>query len=188
MNSALDLAIYLQVILAELLTGHYNVVFLTRSAILPMANPFKPSPTSVQMQHEFQPTMPEVGLLPNRIASTNLPVSRSGDSLAFLNLLHTGCFFVNASLPLGDLIRDYDLFAPGHGVSKLMSEVCPSGHPILHAMALSDCANIVACFSRGNPRTQDRSSRLIINAIEDDMDTVNVSFCCAPFNIADVGA
>ena len=187
LNSALDLAIYLQLILAELLTGHYNVEFPTRSTVLPTMNPFKPPTTSVQMQHEFQSTMHEVGILPNRIVSTHLSVSWSGDSLAFLNLSRTGCFSLT-SLSLGNLIHDYDLFASGHGVSKLKTEVGPSGHPIIHATALSDCANINARLSRGNPRTQDRSPRLIINAIKDAMDTVNVSFCCAPFNIADVGA
>ena len=73
LNSAVDLAIYLQVVIAELLTGRYNVDFSTRTSVLPMMNPFKHSPSHMQIQQEFQAA--DTSSLRTRIISTNLSVS-----------------------------------------------------------------------------------------------------------------
>ena len=187
LNSALDLTIYLQVILSELLTGHYNVDFLTRSTVLPMMNPFKPSPTSVQMQREFQKHAQHLSPRKNKIVSTNVSMSWSPKQTVFLNFLCGDCVSWT-SLSLADLVHNYDIFMTGGLDAHMPKGTAEKGStPIIHAMALSDCANIIACLSRGNPRTQDKATRLILNAIKDAMHSVNVSFCCAPFNIADVG-
>ena len=187
LNSALDLTVYLQVILSELLTGRYDVDFLTRSTILPMMNPFKPSPTSIQMQHEFQTQPPVPSKLNNRSISNHVSLAVFEDRGAALNLSRADCFSMT-SLSLGELAHSYDIFVhDSQNVIRAEKTLNGCRAPLIHAMALGDCANIISCLSRGNPRTQDKSTRLILNAIKDAMTTVNVSFCCAPFNIADVG-
>ena len=187
LNVAFDLTIYLHVIISEFLTGHYNVDFLTRPTVLPMMNLSKPSPSSLQMQQEFQTAAPEISQLTAAISPTNSSVSYVSGSSAFLNMPCLDCFS-SVSIPLGELAREYDILFGGDGVASSTSGVCRSDQPLIHAMALSGCANISACLSRGNPRTQDRSTRLIINAIKDAMGAINVSFRCAPSNLSDVGA
>ena len=181
LNSAVDLTIYLQVVLAELLTGRYDVEFLTRTSILPMMNPFKPSPSHVQIQQEFQAADPSS--LRTRIVSTNLSVSWGEKSDFALHSLCNDCR-ISSSLSLPALTQSYNECFLGSSLSR--SDPA-HGLPLIHAMALSDCANVISCLSRGNPRTQEKSSRLILNSLKDAMSSVNISFVCAPFNISDVG-
>ena len=163
-----DLPIYLKVAIAELLPGRYEVEFLTKPSVLPMMNPFKPSPFHVQIQKEFQdadPSFPQT-----RIVSTNLSASWVEKSSFVLHSLCNDCR-TSSSLFLPASTQSYiECFL---GSSLSISDPA-RGLPFIHSMALSDCAHVISCLSRDNPRTQKKPCRVILNPLKGAMPSVNI--------------
>ena len=60
--------------------------------------------------------------------------------------------------------------------------------PSLHALVLSDCANVIANLPQGNAKCRDKTNRLVCNHIRDLQAFTSVSYNSAPLNLPDVGA
>ena len=90
------------------------VDFLTRSSAFPMMNPLKHSTTSLPIQHEFHSAMSEMSRLKNKIVSPHLSVSPSSGSSDRINLSCADCFS-STSVPLSQLVQEYDTFAADVG-------------------------------------------------------------------------
>ena len=193
LNGAVDVTVYLQVIIGELLTGIYDVQFLVTGDIIPLLNPFRRPPPieaikaeSVNIGHSSIESRDSVYSSSCSFRGRNYSLAwNSLKDSWIISFCSSCCVDSRLSLPL--LVDTYNCFA---GLVRNNRDVLPDvprSRPFICALALSDCANIISCLSRGNPRTEDKSSRLILNQLKDAMQYLNISFVCAPFNVADVG-
>ena len=59
--------------------------------------------------------------------------------------------------------------------------------PGIHALLLTDCSNILAGISQGNPRTKERTTRLVRSHLRDIRKFLTIAYCSAPMNLSDIG-
>ena len=64
----------------------------------------------------------------------------------------------------------------------------PASSPAVHALLMSDCANVISSLSQGNPRNDEKCLRLVHAYLKDFLKFMNISYCSALFNLSDVGA
>ena len=161
--------------MSEILTGRYNIRFLKETASAPVPSPFKVPATA-------QSILGELNL--NQSGSLKKPADYRGrikvsqtSFLAQNTFVHqcSSCRICSA-LSIPQLSQSY-------------FEHCPSEEirPRIHCLLLSDFSNVISSMMQGNPKSRERTNRLVCAHLKDIQQFPNVSFVCAALNMADLG-
>ena len=167
------LCLYCQIVHTEVLTGSYEIRFLQDVSSLPLLSPFKtdPSSSSSVLEELARPALID---LPAQKLSSQTSLSSSTLIVRCLSCSESS----SMSIPL--ISTDY-LSVPSTTGSNIH-------RPALHALLLlPDCSNVVSAVLQGNPRTRERTNRLLAAHLRDLHRFLNLSFANAALNISDLG-
>ena len=165
-----ELTLYCQIVVAEVFSGEFQIQFLRQAEACTMVNPFKKSASPADI-------LAELKMVP--ISKPPCVVSKRASAHATGIVSLCGHCFETGSSMWSEVIPSY--------LSVFGTRDVNTSRPSVHAIVLSDCANVVSSLT-GNPRCREKSSRLIRSHLQELKKFMAISYCSAPMNIADVGA
>ena len=167
--NAADMALYLQCTLSELLYGVNDFKFLQASMQPPLISPFRPTPSTEQVKIDMSRPMAVSSSLKKPIC-----VLGNADTPSSIYFFCQDCHY-GSSMSVQNLREMYAFHDS------------PLNGPVVHAILLSDCANVVSSLFQGNPRSDEKCLRIVHAFLKDFLQFMNVSYCSALFNLSDVG-
>ena len=173
--SAVDVALWTQVLLTEIFSGKYEYARLTPPTEFPIQDPFRPAPTNEEVQAETKNHyMTSLATMFHTLNPLLQPTTQFFQSHCH-NCNHT----CQISTFCFDEIEKFDTF---------LAEAIKSHAPILfHPMILTDCCSLYSSMLRLQPKTAERCTRIALGFLRDSMKLIAFSFIDAGVNLGDVG-
>ena len=149
---AVDMTVYLQVVIGELLTGIYDIQFLLPGDIIPLLNHFRRPPDLSELRAESDNLS-----YPMRSSAINSDTHciqlTHGQSLLWrspedscVDYRCLNCASISRlSLPM--LVESYNCLM-AHAVNVVPPISSSRSRPFICDLALSDCANFISCLGR----------------------------------------
>ena len=169
--NAADMCLYLQCALSEILFDVNDFRFLHEAVLAPLITPFKATPS---------------------VDSVRAGMSSKSSKVMCADLNKPMCYFNN---DMSD--SKCAFFCPSCSVRSCFSVSClqdmyvfPSSlasGPLIHALLMSDCSNVISSLMQGNSRADEKCLRIVHAYLKDFLQYMNISFCSALFNMSDVG-
>ena len=158
---------YCQIVLTEVLTGEFQIHFLREVEACSILNPFKVAASPSEILEELRARH-----------AKECPLSKDSTSSAYgLTALCRDCG-IQSRLTWEKLVHSY--------LSVFGTQGKKTNRPSIHAIMLSDCANVISSLT-GDPRCREKSSRLVCSHLQELGKFMAISYCSSPMNIADVG-
>ena len=170
-----EMALYLQVVMAEVFTGRYDISFLRTTDPLPLMSPLKMPPTTTALRTDLARIRESATDDQNIYAS--LSVDSNSGFQTFCSICSRESFVAWSSVAPTYLSLG----------SSLSVHSTISSRPSVHALLLSDCANSIAAIAQQNPKTRERTNRLVSAHVRDLQFFMSISYNAAPFNLCDIG-
>ena len=173
--TAVDAALWTQVLMTEVFTGRYEHARLTPPTEFPIQDPFSEAPSNQEVKRETQ--YDHLIALATMIHTANPLVTPK------VEWFEAHCHTCNETCRLSTFnleeLERFDSFA-AEEVKKLPAI-------LFHPLVLTDCCSLYSSMLRLQPKTTERCTRITLGFLRDSMKLVAFSFIDAGVNLGDVG-
>ena len=174
--SAVDVALWFQVLLTEIFTHNFDYRKLTPPTEFPLVNPFHESPSDADVRKEAS------------IRKIHLMVCAAHSANPMFNdqttVFHATCDCCKVSMKLSTISTDSLTDA-----ELKIYQTCMNHQPavLFHPMLLTDCCSLYGAILRLQPKTTERCTRITLAFLRDVMSLIAFSFVDATVNLGDIG-
>ena len=173
--TAVDVALWTQVLLTEIFTGKYDHARLTPPTEFPIVDPFNQAPTNQEVKQETK--------YDRFIALATMMHSANPLFTSKVEWFDSHCHVCNESCRLSTFsmeeLERFDSFAAD--LAKELPAI------LFHPLVLTDCCSLYSSMLRLQPKTTERCTRITLGFLRDSMKLVAFSFIDAGVNLGDVG-
>ena len=173
--TAVDVALWMQVLLIELFTGRFDYARLTPPTEFPIKDPFSQAPTNQEVKQ--QTGYDKLIMLTTMMHSAN-PLLTPTETV-----FQTHCRECGFSCKLNTI-----------SVEQIQKESTYAGtvlrnQPVIlfHPLVLTDCCSLYSSMLRLQPKATERCTRITLGFLRDSMKLIAFSFVDAGVNLGDVG-
>ena len=173
--TAVDAALWTQVLMIEIFTGRYEHTRLTPPTEFPIQDPFNEAPSNQEVKRETQ--------YDHLIALSTMMHTANPLCTPRVEWFEAHCHSCKETCRLSTFnleeLERFDSFA-AEEVKKLPAI-------LFHPLVLTDCCSLYSSMLRLQPKTTERCTRITLGFLRDSMKLVAFSFIDAGVNIGDVG-
>ena len=175
--SAVDVALWFQVLLIEIFTHRFEYQRLTPPTFFPLQNPFRESPSDAEVKKEASGNLIHALISASSHSAHPMMTDVSEEFLAT-------CHCCKVSRKLSTLSTDM----LDSSQNEKFRTVLFQKHAILfHPLILTDCCSLYSAILRLQPKTVERCTRITLAFLRDALDIIAFSYIDATVNIGDVG-
>ena len=174
--TAVDVALWFQVLLTEIFTHHFDYQLLTPPTHFPLRNPFHESPSNAEVTEET--TLERILLMAAVTHSANPMITETPETT------RSTCLCCQRSMVLTTFAAS-NLDSHHRSIYESLVQRRPA--ILFHPMVLTDCCSLYSAILRLQPKTVERCTRITLAFLRDSLEIVAFSYIDATVNIGDVG-